>query len=121
MDAVFAAAGEKDWPEEHLSKEYFAVPDEPERENFPFKLRLESSGREVEVPTEMSAVEALAKVGIIVDTKCSDGICGVCSRKYLSGDVDHRDYVLSAAERKSKILLCCSRAKEAGGEIRIEM
>ena len=121
MDAVFAAAGEKDWPEEHLSKEYFAVPDEPERESFPFKLRLESSGREVEVPTEMSAVEALAEVGIIVDTKCSDGICGVCSRKYLSGDVDHRDYVLSAAERKSKILLCCSRAKEAGGEIRIEM
>ncbi len=121
MDAVFEAAVAKGWPEEHLFKEYFAVPEEPERENFPFRLELESSGRSVDVPAELSAVDALAEIGVHIDTKCSDGICGVCATEYSSGEVDHRDYVLSAAERKRKILLCCSRAKDPEGVIKVAL
>ncbi|MEZ5889766.1 MAG: PDR/VanB family oxidoreductase [Xanthobacteraceae bacterium] len=85
MDAVYAAAAAKGWPDDALHKEYFSAPKAPERVNHSFTLRLAKSGRTVEVPPEMSATEALREVGIVIDTKCSDGICGVCAVPYLSG------------------------------------
>ena len=62
----------------------------------------------------------LSEAGLGVDTKCSDGLCGVCAVPYRSGEVDHRDLVLGSRERAHRIVLCCSRAAQAGGEIVIE-
>ena len=121
MNAVFEEAGLKGWPEERLSREYFSVPEEPERENYPFAIELADSGRVIEVSAAESAIDALAAAGFPVETKCSDGLCGVCAAHYTDGEVDHRDYVLSARERKERILLCCSRAQDANGTIRIEL
>ena len=121
MDAAFAEAQAKGWPEEALHKEYFSVPEPPDYVNHPFTLRLRKSGRTVPVAAETSAIEALAAAGILVDTKCSDGICGVCATPYLAGEVEHRDYVLSAKERAVKMIVCCSRAKQEGGEIVLDL
>jgi hypothetical protein len=121
MDGVFEAAQAKGWPEEALHKEYFSVPEPPDYVNHPFVLRLAKRGRSVEVPAERSATDVLAELGIVVDTKCSDGICGVCATPYTAGEVEHRDYVLSAKERERKVTLCCSRAKAPGGEITVEL
>jgi reductive dehalogenase len=117
MDAVFGAAQARGWPEAALHKEYFSVPEPPDYVNHPFVLRLAKRGRSIAVPAERSATDVLADAGIVVDTKCSDGICGVCATAYTAGEVEHRDYVLSAKERMHKLTLCCSRAKTAGGEI----
>jgi ferredoxin len=121
MDGVFDAARAQGWPDEALHKEYFSVPEPPDYVNHPFVLRLAKSGRSVEVPADLPATEALAAAGIVVDTKCSDGICGVCATPYTAGEVEHRDYVLSAKERSRKMILCCSRAKAAGGEIVLDL
>jgi reductive dehalogenase len=121
MDGVYAAAQARGWPEEALHKEYFSVPEPPDYVNHPFRLRLQRSGKTVEVPADIPAIEALARVGIMVDTKCSDGICGVCATPYLSGEIEHRDYVLSAKERSAKMIVCCSRAKAPGGEIVLDL
>ena len=121
MSDVFAAAEAKGWPDDSLSQEYFSVPETPERENFPFLIELASTGRQVVVDREQSAIEALAEAGFSVDTKCSDGLCGVCAVRYLDGDVDHRDHVLSRQDRTARILLCCSRATEPGGVIKIDL
>ena len=121
MDAVFEAGRAKGWPEEALSREYFTVPEPPDYVNLPFALELKKSGRTIEVPEDKSAVDALAEIGIHITTKCSDGICGVCACGYSEGEVEHRDYVLSAAERKSKIVLCCSRAAQEGGTIKLDL
>lgn len=121
MDAVLAAAQARGWPEDALHREYFSVPEPPDYVNHPFVLRLAKSGRTVEVPADRSATEALAAAGVVVDTKCSDGICGVCATSYIAGEVEHRDYVLSAKERERKIILCSSRAKRPGGEIVLEL
>ena len=121
MDAVFEAAAAKSWPEDSLSQEYFSVPEAPERENFPFELELARSGRTVAVDNGQTAIDALAEAGFQVDTKCSDGLCGVCAVRYLDGEVDHRDYVLSKQERSERMLLCCSRAEQNGGLIRIDL
>ncbi len=121
MDAVFDMASAKSWPEDALSREYFSVPEQPERENFPFTLELTRSGSVVSVGADQSAIDALSAAGFPVDTKCSDGLCGVCSVQYMDGEVDHRDYVLSRKEREERMLLCCSRAEKAHGKIRIDL
>ncbi|MEO0912883.1 MAG: 2Fe-2S iron-sulfur cluster-binding protein, partial [Pseudomonadota bacterium] len=53
--------------------------------------------------------------------KCSDGICGVCKCGLISGDVEHRDFVLSKAQRETSVILCQSRAAEAGGVIEVDL
>jgi len=121
MDAVFATAADRGWPEEALSKEYFTVPELPDYVNHPFLLELVESGRVIEVPADKSATEVLAEVGIPIITKCSDGICGVCACAHLGDEIEHRDHVLSAAEREKRIILCCSRARAPGGTLRIAM
>lgn len=121
MDGVFETAAQKGWPEDHVAKEYFTVPERPAYENLPFTLKLTRSERSVAVGEEESATEALARAGVPVDTKCSDGLCGVCATPYLEGEVEHRDYVLSNKERERKIILCCSRAQSADGVIALDL
>ena len=121
MDAVFDAARSKHWPEESLSREFFAVPETPPYVNHGFTLRL-ASGREVVVGPEETATEALAAAGIQVPMKCKDGICGVCAARHDGATaIEHRDYVLSAQERERKIILCCSRPQEPGAVLRIDL
>jgi len=118
MDAVFAAAAAQGWPESSLHREHFSVPEAPEAENHPFVLRLARRGRDIAVPADRSATDALAEAGVRVDVKCSDGLCGVCAVAYdasASDPIDHRDLVLSRAERAHKVILCRSRSARLEG------
>ncbi|MDH5540806.1 MAG: iron-sulfur cluster-binding domain-containing protein, partial [Rhizobacter sp.] len=124
MDSVFQAAAARGWPEAALHREYFHVPEAPEGVNRRFVLRLSRSGRTLEVPAERSATDVLNEAGIRIDTKCSDGLCGVCATPYdaaASGAIEHRDFVLGAKERERRLILCCSRAAEEGGEIVVDL
>jgi reductive dehalogenase len=124
MDAVFSTATERGWPEDALHREYFTVPEGEAWVNHPFVLRLARSQRTLQVPADRSATEVLAEAGLQVDTKCSDGLCGVCATPYdaaASAEIEHRDFVLGRRERAQRIILCCSRAKEAGGEIVLDL
>ncbi|MBO6885235.1 MAG: 2Fe-2S iron-sulfur cluster binding domain-containing protein, partial [Marivita sp.] len=120
MNAVMEAAERKGFPDDAKHLEYFAVPELPEYENHPFTLTL-SDGRSFNVPADQTATDVLNANGVAVDVKCSDGICGVCKARVLSGAVEHRDFVLSKAQRQDKIILCQSRAAEPDGEITIEL
>jgi ferredoxin-NADP reductase len=112
MDAVFEAAQARGWPPEALHREFFSAPEAPGRVDHAFQLLLLRSGRVLEVPAHRSAADVLADQGLAVPVKCADGLCGVCAVPYdarRSGEVDHRDVVLSAAQRRDRIVLCCSR------------
>jgi ferredoxin len=105
-----------------MSREYFSVPEPPPYQNHPFTLRLAHSGRDVTVRADQTAVEALAEAGIVIPTKCSDGICGVCAVAHAGRTaIEHRDYVLSAKERESRVVLCCSRPADDGAILEIEV
>ncbi|MCP4819317.1 MAG: oxidoreductase, partial [Shimia sp.] len=120
MDGVMAAAERQGFPEEARHLEYFSVPEQPEYENFDFKIRLRD-GRELVVPADKNATDVLAENGVHVDVKCSDGICGVCKCGLVSGEVEHRDFVLSNKQRETSVILCQSRAKERDGVIEIDL
>ena len=96
------------------------MPETPEYENHDFTLKLSSSGKEVKVTANQTAADALLKAGIHVDVKCSDGICGVCKCGLISGDVEHRDFVLSNAQREESLILCQSRAAAKDGVLEID-
>jgi ferredoxin-NADP reductase len=120
MTAVMDAAEANGFPEDARHLEYFAVPEQPDYENHPFTLVL-NDGREVAVAADETASDALIAAGIHVDVKCSDGLCGVCKCGLRGGDVAHRDFVLSKAQRETEIILCQSRAAEPGGKIIIDL
>ncbi|MBF9036363.1 4Fe-4S dicluster domain-containing protein [Rhodobacterales bacterium HKCCE2091] len=120
MAAVIAAAEAAGFPDEARHIEYFAAPEEPDHIDHPFAIRLKD-GRELPVPVGKSIAEVLAAAGLPVDIKCSDGICGVCRCGLVSGAVEHRDFVLSNAQRKDAIITCRSRAAEAGGVLELDL
>jgi len=121
MDAVMQAAEQAGFPEEARHLEYFSLPEQPEYEDHPFTLKLARSGRELQVRADQTATDALAEHGIHVDVKCADGICGVCKCGLISGEVEHRDFVLSKAQRRESIVLCQSRAATADGCVEIDL
>ncbi|MBW4707196.1 4Fe-4S dicluster domain-containing protein [Roseobacter sp. YSTF-M11] len=120
MKAVVTAAERAGFPEDACRLEYFTVPDVPEYENHPFTIKLKD-GRNIIVPADRSAADVLVEQGFKVDIKCADGICGVCKCGLVSGDVEHRDFVLSKAQRDTNIILCQSRAASKDGEIEIDL
>jgi reductive dehalogenase len=121
MGAVLAAAEAAGFPEEARHLEYFSVPEVPDYVNHPFTVRLKSTGEVIPIPADKSAAEVLVARGLPVDMKCDDGICGVCRCGLVSGEVEHRDFVLSARQREEGIILCQSRAREPEGEITIDL
>ena len=51
--------------------------------------------------------------GLRVPSSCESGTCGTCRTRLLAGEADHRDLVLTPAERAHEIMVCVSRAKSA--------
>ncbi len=121
MSSVLECGERHNWSDESMHREYFSVPETPEYTNHSFTIRLASSDREVQVSPDQSAAQALIAAGVHVDLKCSDGICGVCKCTVLEGDVEHRDFVLSNAQRQEHMILCQSRAATADGNIVVNL
>ncbi len=120
MSSVMAAAQDNGFPDDARHLEYFAVPDQPDFENHPFTLALKD-GRRIAVGTDQSASDALIAAGVHVDVKCADGLCGVCKCGVLSGDVEHRDFVLSKAQQDTAMILCQSRARDKNAVLDIDL
>jgi len=121
MDGVVAAAEAGGYPEDARHLEYFSVPEQPDYVNHDFTAILAKSGRKITVPADKSLSDVLIENGVHVDVKCADGICGVCKCGLIDGDVEHRDFVLSKAQRTTEVITCQSRAAEKDGEITLDL
>ena len=121
MQAVLDAAEGVGFPENARHLEYFSVPEIPDHVNHPFTIRLVKTGTDLKVEADQTAAEVLIANGYPIDLKCSDGLCGVCVCGLVSGDVEHRDFVLSKSQRESRIITCQSRAKDPDGVIELDL
>lgn len=81
-------------------------------ENQPFEVQLAQSGNSFRVGAEQSIADVLEAAGVPIVTSCREGTCGSCETPVLSGDLEHRDSVLTEAERErgDTMMLCVSRA-----------
>jgi len=80
-----------------------------------FTVRLQRSNTEVAVLPGQSIIDACANVGVTIPASCFEGTCGSCLSTVLEGIPDHRDSILTAAERAGncQITPCVSRSKTA--------
>ncbi len=78
-----------------------------------FEVVLNSTGERIPVGPDETVLEALQSVGVAVDSSCTEGICGTCETGVLSGDVDHRDFLLSPEEHQAAgtMMVCVSRCR----------
>jgi phthalate 4,5-dioxygenase reductase subunit len=76
-----------------------------------FSVRLAQTGSVVEIPPDRSILETLRAHGHALASSCESGSCGTCRTRLLAGEADHRDLVLSEAERAGHIMICVSRAR----------
>jgi len=121
MNGVMQAAERQGFPEQARHLEYFSVPEQPDYVNHAFTVKLAKSGKEFTIPEDKTISDVLLAHGVHVDVKCSDGICGVCKCGLVDGDVEHRDFVLSKAQRRNEIITCQSRAAAEGGVITLDL
>ena len=80
-----------------------------------FEIGFAASGVEGVVEPGESILQVAESLGIFVLSSCQEGTCGTCETVVLEGDVDHRDSILTPAERERGDLMyvCVSRARGA--------
>jgi ferredoxin-NADP reductase/predicted pyridoxine 5'-phosphate oxidase superfamily flavin-nucleotide-binding protein len=111
LAAVHSAAERHGISHERIRFEHFtsqsAVTDQA------VELELRRSGRIVQVAADQTLLQAIQLAGVAASYDCRTGVCGTCAVKVLEGIPDHRDSVLTAAdkERAGLMCICISRAK----------
>ncbi|MDX2562182.1 PDR/VanB family oxidoreductase [Streptomyces sp. TX20-6-3] len=116
------AAVEQRCPEGRLRLERFAAPTvERTGDEEEFEVECRASGLTLRVDAHTSILDAVENAGIDVDSSCRDGICGSCETRVLDGTPDHRDFLLSEAERAAgaTMMLCVSRC--ASGRLVLDL
>ena len=106
---VLRIADDLGWPTTSIHSEEFKAPDPGN----PFTVTLTKSHREVNVRARESLLEALEQANIEIPYSCRGGACGFCKTEVVDGEIDHRDYYLTDAEKASgKFMMpCISRAQ----------
>ena len=76
-----------------------------------FEVELRRSGRTFAVAAGASILQVVEEAGIGILSSCREGTCGTCETGVLEGRPDHRDSVLTAAERSANdvMMICVSR------------
>ncbi|BCJ48245.1 ferredoxin [Actinoplanes ianthinogenes] len=104
-------AAEARWPGPNLHVERF-TPRDDRKVRTGFDIELTRTGRTLSVPDDRSILEVLEDNGVDVLSSCREGTCGTCETTVLAGRVDHRDSLLTPAERDAHdtMFVCVSRA-----------
>lgn len=112
IEAVRAAAAAQGVPHGRIHVELFQAAS-PSAADRAFEVVVASTGAAYTVPPGRTILEVLEDAGLDLVYDCQRGDCGICQTEVLEGVPDHRDVVLSEAERAAgKVMqICVSRAK----------
>jgi vanillate O-demethylase ferredoxin subunit len=114
IDAAIDAAKTLGWDKGRLRFELFTTAP-PQAGDQAFEVVLKSSGESFLIPPGKSILDVLIEAGKDPLHDCKRGDCGICQVGVLEGVPDHRDYILSDAEKAegNKMQICVSRSKTA--------
>ena len=76
-----------------------------------FEVELRRSGRTLTVAADSSVLAAVREALPDTAYSCEQGFCGTCQQRVLEGQIEHRDELLTDAERADSMLICVSRAR----------
>ncbi|MGW0637486.1 PDR/VanB family oxidoreductase [Nocardia salmonicida] len=110
MDYVLGKAEALGWPRHTLHTERFGTDRTAPTDADPagFVVRVASTGAEYGVAEDQSVLDVLLDNGVDAPFSCQQGICGECVVRVLAGEPDHRDDVLTDAERADGMFTTCS-------------
>ncbi|MBF6498701.1 PDR/VanB family oxidoreductase [Nocardia cyriacigeorgica] len=101
-----------------LHSERFSPP--PIVDGVPFEIELASTGDVLEVPADRTALDAVLDARPDRPYSCRQGFCRTCAVRVLAGQPEHRDTVLTDADRAAgQMLICVSRS--AGGRLTLDL
>jgi len=100
-----------------LHFELFTTP--PVLDGAPFEIALQHSNQVLTVPPDRSALDVLHRLRPDLAYSCRRGFCGTCRTRVISGEIDHRDRVLTDSERAGTMTICVSRS--AGGRVVLDL
>ena len=102
-----------------LQFERFSAP--PVLDGEAFEIALHRSNHVLTVPADRSALEVIHQAIPEVAYSCQQGFCGTCRTRVIScsGEIEHRDRVLTDRERTNTMTICVSRSR--GGRITVDL
>lgn len=102
-------------PPAHVHREYFAAKEAAATDGG-YSVTLARSQRTLQIQPGQTLLDGLIAIGTEPTFSCQQGICGTCEVKVLEGIPDHRDMVLTDAEKAAndRMMVCCSGAQSAG-------
>lgn len=114
LDAFRSSAEQAGIASDHVHFEYFSSDVESATEGG-YVVVLNQSGTEITVQPGQTLLQALVDRSVNIAYSCEEGICGACETKVIEGTPDHRDMVLTDAEKKAgkTMMVCCSGSKSA--------
>lgn len=105
----------KDHPLTHLHFESFSsnIAHSKISDELGFTVELSRQGKVFNVSAGQSIIDCLEVNGVVVPSVCREGLCGACECTIVEGEVDHRDQILTEAEKEANqtMMICVSRAK----------
>jgi len=112
MLAAFERTAATMLPPSHIHIEYFNPVQEAATEGG-FVVELARRKREFLIPPGSSILQTLLDAGLNVPYSCTEGMCGACEVRVLSGTPDHRDSVLTKDQQAEgkRMMICCSGSK----------
>ncbi len=78
----------------------------PKAQDRAFSVILQRSQKTIAIAADQSVLQALQDANIPAASACGTGQCGTCVVKLISGVADHRDHVLSDAQKQNEGLFC---------------
>lgn len=112
LDSFEKACAEEGYEHVHVER-FSAVPAEGGRQEG-YVVELRRTGKVVEVAAGVSLLDALLTAGLRPEYSCKEGVCGACETRVLSGDVEHRDSILTKQERTANrsMMICVSGCRK---------
>jgi ferredoxin-NADP reductase len=114
IDAVKSAMEAAGVTSERIHSELFTSAAEKSGDTA-FEVEVHATGEVFEIPPGKTIIDVLEAGGVDLIHDCLRGDCGICKTDVIEGVPDHRDVVLSDAEKaEGKVMqICVSRAKSA--------
>ncbi|BAX92165.1 PDR/VanB family oxidoreductase [Mycobacterium shigaense] len=119
IDYVLDTAAGLGWPASRLHLERFGADTLDPGE--PFRVNLTKSGRELDVPSGTSLLEALEAAGIAVPNLCRQGVCGQCRIPVSGGVPLHRDLFLDDETKTAGTALMCCVSRASGPMLEVPL
>ncbi|NKY33902.1 oxidoreductase [Nocardia speluncae] len=105
-------------PDVELHSERFSAP--PIVNGAPFEIQLGAGGAVIDVPADRSALDVLLEYRPDQPYSCRQGFCRTCKVRVAAGVPDHRDRVLTPAERDHGDMLACV-SRSTGGRLVLDL